>query len=119
LSARDDIRRRNPSRSKPFQEWQGLCDGQKQGYEQSTISKKEEQTMNKTLTTLAAGALALALIVPAYAGTSSPASSPTPSVTQTKAPVGKTTLKKGKHGKKGTQKKQNSTAAPAPASATH
>jgi hypothetical protein len=123
LSARDDIRRRNPSRSKPFSEWQGLCDGQKQGYEQSTISKKEEQTMNKTLTTLAAGALALALIVPAYAGTSSPASSPTssptPSVTQTKAPVGKTTLKKGKHGKKGTQKKQNSATAPAPASATH
>ncbi len=93
----------------------------KQVREQSTISMKEEQIMNTIRTTLAAGALALALIVPAYAETPSPAPSSTPSVTQTKAPVGKTTLKKGKHGKKGTQPKQNSTAAPAPstAPATH
>ncbi|TAL09428.1 MAG: hypothetical protein EPO02_10120 [Nitrospirae bacterium] len=74
--------------------------------------------MSRTLNTLAAGALALALIVPAYAGTSAPAPSSTPSVTQAKAPVGKTTLKKGKHGKKGTQKKQHSTTAPAPAPST-
>jgi len=74
--------------------------------------------MNKTLTTLAAGALALALIVPAYAGTAAPSPSSTPSVTHAKSPVGKATLKKGKQGKKGTQKKQNSTTAPAPAPAT-
>ena len=74
--------------------------------------------MNKTLTTLAASALALALIVPAYAGTSAPVPSSTPSVAQTKSPVGKVTMKKGKHGKKGTQKKQKSaTTAPAPATA--
>lgn len=74
--------------------------------------------MNKTLTTLAAGALALALIVPAYAETSSPAPSSTPSVTHAKSPVGKVTMKKGKHGKKGTHKKQTgTTTAPAPATA--
>lgn len=89
----------------------------KQVREQSTISMKEEQTMNTMRTTLAAGALALALIVPAYAETPSPAPASTPSVTQAKAPVGKTTLKKGKHGKKGTQPKQNSTTAPAPSTA--
>ena len=75
--------------------------------------------MNKTLTTLAAGALALALIGPAYAGTSAPAPSSTPSVAHVKSPVGKVTMKKGKHSKKGTQKKQNSTTAPAPAPVTH
>ena len=74
--------------------------------------------MNKTLTTLAAGVLALALIVPAYAGTSAPASSSTPSVTHAKSPVGKVTMKKGKHGKKGAHKKQTATTAPAPAPAT-
>jgi hypothetical protein len=73
--------------------------------------------MNKTLTTLAAGALALALIVPAYAGTSAPAPSSTPSVAHAKSPVGKVATKNVKHGKKGTQKKQNSTTAPAPAAA--
>ena len=69
--------------------------------------------MNKTLTTLAAGALSLALIVPAYAGTSAPASSPTPSVAHAKSPVGKVTMKKGKQGKKGAHKKQTATMAPA------
>ena len=77
--------------------------------------------MKNTFTTLAAGALALALIVPAYAGTSAPAPSSTPSVTHAKSHAGKVTLKKGKHGKKGTPKKQTSTTAPAPtpAPATH
>jgi hypothetical protein len=89
----------------------------KQVREQFTDRAKEEKTMSKTLNTLAAGALALALIVPAYAESPAPAPSSTPSVTQTKAPVGKTTLKKGKHGKKGTQPKQNSTTAPAPSTA--
>lgn len=74
--------------------------------------------MNRTLATLAAGVLALALIGPAYAGTSAPAPSSTPSVTHVKSHAGKVTLKKGK---KGTQKKQTSTTAPAPstAPATH
>ena len=76
--------------------------------------------MNKTLTTLAAGALSLALIVPAYAGTPSPAPSSTPSVTHTKSPVGKVTMKKGKHGKKGANKKQTgTTTTPATPPATH
>lgn len=76
--------------------------------------------MHKTLTTLAAGALALALIVPAYAGTSSPTPSSTPSVTHAKSPVGKVTMKKGKHGKKGANKKQTgTTTAPATPPATH
>ena len=76
--------------------------------------------MNKTLTTLAAGVLSLALIVPAYAGTSSLAPSPTPSMTHAKSPVGKVTMKKGKHGKKGAHKKQTgTTTAPATAPATH
>lgn len=76
--------------------------------------------MNKTLTTLAAGALSLALIVPAYAGTSSPAPSSTPSVTHAKSPVGKVTMKKGKHGKKGANKKQTgTTTAPVTPPATH
>ena len=73
--------------------------------------------MNRTLNTLAAGALALALIVPAYAGTSAPIASSTPSVTHAKSHAGKVALKKGKHGKKGTQKKQTSATAPAPAAA--
>ena len=68
--------------------------------------------MNRTLTTLAAGALALALIVPAYAGTSAPTPSSAPSVTHAKSHAGKVTLKKGKQGKKGTQKKQTGTPAP-------
>ena len=71
--------------------------------------------MKNTFTTLAAGALALALIVPAYAGTSAPIASSTPSVTHAKPHVGKVTLKKGK---KGTQKKQKSTTSPAPAPST-
>lgn len=76
--------------------------------------------MNKTFTTLAAGALALALIVPAYAETSSPAPSSTPSATQEKSPVGKVAMKKGKHGKKGAHKKQTgTTTAPATPPATH
>jgi hypothetical protein len=76
--------------------------------------------MNKTLTTLAAGVLALALIVPAYAQTSSPAPSSTPSVTQEKPSVGKVSTKKGKHGKKGAHKKQTgTTTAPATAPTTH
>jgi hypothetical protein len=82
-------------------------------------ASKEEQTMNRTLTTLAAGVLALALIGPAYAETSAPAPSSTPGVTHAKSPVGKVAPKNVKHGKKGTQKKQNSTTAPAPAPATH
>ena len=72
--------------------------------------------MKNTFTTLAAGALALALIVPAYAGTSAPAASSAPSVTHAKSHAGKVTLKKGK---KGTQKKQTGTPTPAPAPATH
>ena len=78
--------------------------------------------MNQLRNTLTACALSLALIVPAYAGTSAPAPSSTPSVAHAKSHVGKVTMKKGKHGKKGTQKKQNSaTTAPAPATtpATH
>lgn len=87
---------------------------------QFTDRAKEEKTMSKTLTTLTACALSLALIVPAYAGMSAPAPSSIPSVTQTKAPVGKITLKKGKHGKKGVNKKQTGTTpAPATAPATH
>ncbi len=76
--------------------------------------------MNKPLPTLAAGALSLALIVPAYAGTSAPAPSSTPSVAHAKSPVGKVTMKKGKHGKKGANKKQTGTPPPpATPPATH
>ena len=81
--------------------------------------------MNKTLTTLAAGALALALIVPAYAGTSAPAPSSTSSVAHAKSHVGKVIMKKGKHGKKAANRKQHkaaapvTTPAPAPAPVTH
>ena len=75
--------------------------------------------MKNTFTTLAAGVLALALIVPAYAGTSAPIASSTPSVTHAKSHAGKVTMKKGKHGKKGTHKKAAVTTAPSPAPATH
>ena len=76
--------------------------------------------MNQLRNTLTACALSLALIVPAYAGTSAPAPSSTPSVTHTKSPVGKVMMKKGKHGKKGANKKQTgTTTAPATAPATH
>ena len=74
-------------------------------------------TLRNTLTTCA---LSLALIVPAYAGTSSPAPSSTPSVAHAKSPVGKVTMKKGKHGKKGANKKQTGTPPPpATPPATH
>ena len=76
--------------------------------------------MNQLRNTLTACALSLALIVPAYAGTSAPAPSSTPSVTHTKSPVGKVMMKKGKHGKKGANKKQTgTTTTPATPPATH